>query len=131
MGAGLLCEGGGGAWARTGTAGDAGAEFRAGGGGGVARLLSALRTGGFGRLSVVRPVVSVLYGRGGPLGFSSGGCCGSCFHLGVGTGLPSPPAGGRDLVGEVGVPALLPIALECFGGGPKLSGSLKDAKGTL
>ena len=105
--------------------------LRAGGAGGGARLPSARLTGGGGRLFVAKPVVSVLYGKEGAGGFSSG-ACGSAFHLGAGTGPPNPPGGGgRGLVGEVGVPELLPTTPVCFGGGPKLSGSFKALSGAL
>ena len=50
--------------------------------------------------------------------------------LGAGTTLPNPPDGcGR--AGVEGLLGLLPIAPVCFGGAPKLSGSLKVVNGAL
>ena len=85
---------------------------------------SPLLTGGLGRLSVRRPVVSALYGPDG--GFSSSSSSTRCcLREGVGTGDPSPPDGAAIAP----APPPKPPAPVCFGGGPNESGSFKLDKG--
>jgi len=140
VGIGLACAGcGGGACVRGLFIDVAGEATRGGGGGAIAPLLFCLLVGGFGRLFVLKPEVSCLYGTGGAGGFSASSRC-SCRHFGSGTGPPSPPGGGgRGLVvkgelalvevtGDTGTTADAPL---CLGGGPKLSGSLSAVKGAL
>lgn len=104
-------------------------------GGGAGLAPSPLRSGGFGRLLVESPVVSVLYG---PEGFGGSSicccccCCCSCVSLltGVPTTLPHPPPLAADPAGLVGVP-FAPYHPLCFGGGPKESGSFRLVSGAL
>ena len=74
-------------------------------------------TGGFGKLSVRRPVVSFLYGSGGGFGTSSSTSC-SCLREGAGTGEPNPPCAGAAATALLALP---PYAV-CLGGGPNESG---------
>ena len=119
----LLCRGGGCGICRRGRLGE---PFRGGRLGeailaGLPVPTSPRLTGGLGRLSVLKPVVSALYGPDGGFGSSSTACCG--LREGEGRGDPSPPA----CAGRAPAPPLKPPV--CFGGGPNESGSFKLVKG--
>jgi len=91
---------------------------------GLAGTASTRLTGGFGRWSVLNPVVSFLYGSGGGFGTSSSASC-CCLREDTGTGNPFPSCAEASPFPLLALPPY-PV---CFGGGPKVSGSRRVVKG--
>ena len=91
---------------------------------------SSRRTGGFGRPAVDKPVVLARYGIGGGAGFSTA-CAALCSSTSsacmpsAGNNAPVPLRIGATALGT----AAPPWKLTFLGGGPKVSGSFKDARG--